>query len=338
MRASVAAPDPLVTSATQAFSVSAGVATSVMPTQPGTGYDSTVEFKLDPPVRRVAVVVPSIDRQERLSALAATGGLHDAQHVLLVTSYLSPALVNACRSLGVNAIDESGNAFVKDGNTLVLISGRPRATELRRPSLWSKRSLQVILALLVRPALLHESRRTIAMFAGVSTGTAHTTVQTLLQRKDLIERGDGLAFTNFDRLLDEWVTLYPSLLRDSLKLGRYRATEPNWWTDMLASNDEWMLGGESAAAHMTNYLKPAVVTVYCTNGIPTQMISRGRLRPDPTGNVEFLKAPFELNRTPGLVDNVVYPVLVYADLVASGDSRNLETAQLIRDQYIQHGN
>jgi hypothetical protein len=176
------------------------------------------------------------------------------------------------------------------------------------------------------------------MFAGVSTGTAHATVQTLLQRKDLVERRDGLAFTNFDRLLDEWVTLYPSLLRESLKLGRYRATEPNWWTDMLASNDEWMLGGESAAALMTKYLKPAVVTVYCTNGIPTQMISRGRLRPDPTGNVEFLKAPFKLNRTPGVLDNVVYPVLVYADLVASGDSRNLETAQLIRDQYIQHGN
>lgn len=255
MRVSVAAPDPLVTSATQAFSVSAGVATSVIPMPRGTGYDSTVEFELDPPVRRMAVVVPSIDRQERLSALAATTGLNDAQHVLLVTSYLSPALINTCRSLGVNAIDEAGNAFVKDGNTLVLISGRPRTTELRRPSLWSKRSLQVILALLVRPALLHESRRTIAMFAGVSTGTAHTTVQTLLQRKDLIERGDGLAFTNFDRLLDEWVTLYPSLLRESLKLGRYRATEPNWWTDMLAPNEEWMLGGESAAALITNYLE-----------------------------------------------------------------------------------
>lgn len=142
----------------------------------------------------------------------------------------------------MNAIDEAGNAFVKDGNTLVLISGRPRVRELCRPSLWSKRSLQVILALLVRPALLHESRRTIAVFAGVSTGTAHTTVQTLLQRKDLIEREDGMAFTNFDRLLDEWVTLCPSLLREALQLGRYRATEPNWWTDMLAPNDEWMLG------------------------------------------------------------------------------------------------
>lgn len=246
MRASVAALDPLVTSATQAFSVSAGVATSVRPTAHGTGYDTTVEFDLDPPVRRMAVVVPSIDRQERLSALVATGGLNDAEHVLLVTSYLSPTLVNACRSLGVNAIDEAGNAFVKNGRTLILISGRPRATALRRPSLWSKRSLQVLLALLVKPALLHESRRTIAMFAGVSTGTAHTTVQTLLQRSDLIERGDGLAFANFDRLLDEWVTLYPSLLRESLKLGRYRATEQNWWADTVAPNDEWMLGGESA--------------------------------------------------------------------------------------------
>ncbi|MGF6819465.1 hypothetical protein OKW33_006359 [Paraburkholderia atlantica] len=337
MRASVSTPDSLVTSAAQAFSMSAGVATSVMPPPTGSSYDSTVEFQLEPPVRRGVVVVPSIDRQERLSALAATGGLQDADHALLVTSYLSPALVNACRSLGVNAIDESGNAFVKDGKTLILISGRPRANELRRPSLWSKRSLQVILALLAKPALLRQGRRTIAMFAGVSTGTAQATVQTLLQRKDVVERRDGLAFTNFGRLLDEWVTLYPSLLRQSLKLGRYRATELNWWADM-APSDEWMWGGESAAALMTNYLKPALLTVYCTNGIPPQIISRGRLRPDPAGNVEFLKTPLQLDRTPGLIDNVVYPVLVYADLVASGDSRNLETAQMIREQYIQHGN
>lgn len=336
MRASAAAPDSLVTSAAQAFSVSAGVKTWVMPAPSGKGY-STVQFELNPAMRRMAVVVPSIDRQERLSALAATGGLHDAGRILLVTSYLSPALVDACKSLGVNAIDEAGNAFIKDGHTLIVISGRPRATALRRPSLWSKRSLQVILALLVRPALLQQSRRAIAAFAGVSIGTAHTAVQTLLQRKDLIEREDGLVFTSFDRLLDEWVTLYPSLLRESLKLGRYRATEPDWWTGMPAQSEGWMLGGEPAAALMTNYLKPAVVTVYCTNAIPTEIISRGRMRPDPTGNVEFLKAPFELNGNPGLVDRVVYPVLVYADLVASGDSRNLETAQLIRDQYI-HGN
>ncbi len=99
MHASVVAPDPLVTSATQAFTVSAGVATSVMPTPPGTGYDSAVEFDLDPPVRRVTVVVPSIDRQERLSALTATSGLHDARHVLLVTSYLSPALSRPAAAL-----------------------------------------------------------------------------------------------------------------------------------------------------------------------------------------------------------------------------------------------
>ena len=89
----------------------------------------------------------------------------------------------------------------------------------------------------------------------------------------------------------------------------------------------------------TNYLKPAVVTVYCTNGIPTPMISRGRLRPDPTGNVEFLKAPFELNRTPGVVDNVVLSRARVTPISSRAVTRrNLETAQLVRDQYIHHGN
>ena len=36
----------------------------------------------------------------------------------------------------------------------------------------------------------------------------------------------------------------------------------------------------------------------------------------------------------GLPANVVAPLIVYADLVASGDPRNLETARMLRDRYL----
>jgi hypothetical protein len=306
---------------------------------PNTDYDGVVEFGLGPPVSRLAMVVPSIDRQERLAAVTATARMRDEQHFLLVTSYLTPALVDACRTLGVNAIDASGNAFLREQKNIVLISGRPRATEVgrSRAGLWSRRSMQVILALLIKPALLDQGRRDIAGFAKVSTGTAQATVQTLLRRRDLIPRSDGsMAFADRDRLLDEWVTLYPSPLRQSLQLGRYRAAEPGWWAEMVSPNSDWMFGGEPAAALMTHYLKPEMITVYCEKSIPRDLITRARLRPDPNGNVEFLAAPVRLGPTSGLADNVVYPALAYADLVASGDSRNLEAARMIRDQYIKY--
>ncbi|MBN3788808.1 type IV toxin-antitoxin system AbiEi family antitoxin [Burkholderia sp. Ac-20353] len=341
MNTSTVEPHPLVEAAAQAFSAASGIDTCVSAPPPHTRYDGTVEFGLEPRISRLAMVVPSIDRQERLAAVTATARMQDAGHFLLVTSYLTPTLIDACRTLGINAIDASGNAFLREQKNIILVSGRPRATTVgrSRPSLWSKRSLQVILALLVKPALVNQGRRDIAGFAKVSTGTAQITVQTLLQRRDLIQRSDGsTAFADYDRLLDEWVTLYPSLLRPSLQLGRYRAAAPDWWAEMASPNSDWMFGGESAAALVTHYLKPEMITVYSQKGIPKELITRARLRPDPTGNVEVLTTPVVLGPTPGLVDNVVYPALVYADLVASGDSRNLETARMIRDQYIKHAN
>lgn len=333
--------DPLVEAAAHAFSAASGIDTSVDAPPPGTDYHGIIEFDLNPRISSPVVVARSIDRQERLAAVTATARMHHEKRFLLVTSYLTPSLIDACRTLEINAIDLSGNAFLREQKNLILISGRPRATEdhRSRPGLWSKRSLQVILALLVRPALINQGRRDIAGFARVSTGTAQTTVQTLLQRRDLIHRSDGsMAFANYERLLDEWVTLYPSLLRQSLQLGRYRAAEPNWWAEMTSADSDWMFGGESAAALITHYLKPEVVTIYSQKGIPKEMITRARLRPDATGNIEFLTAPVMLGPTSGLMDNIVYPALVYADLVASGDSRNLETARMIRDQYIKHAN
>ncbi|WP_322045096.1 type IV toxin-antitoxin system AbiEi family antitoxin [Paraburkholderia sp. J67] len=332
-------PHPLIEAAAQAFSAVAGIETRVSAPPPGTDYDGVVAFELAPRISRLARVVPSIDRQERLAAATATDRMQDSNGFLLVTSYLTPALVDACRALGIDAIDASGNAFLREQSNLILISGRPRATVAghARRGLWSRRSLQVILALLVKPALLDQGRREIADFAKVSLGTAQSTLQTLLQRRDLIQRSDGsMAIADYGRLLDEWVTLYPSLLRQAQQLGRYRAAEPDWWRAMPSGHAAWMFGGEPAAARMTQYLKPEMITVYSEKGLPRELMTRARLRPDPAGNVEILTAPVKLEPTAGLADDLIYPALVYADLVASADSRNLETARLIRNQYLDH--
>lgn len=332
-------PDAFIATAAGAFSAATGISTSVLAPPKNTDNGGTIIFELEPQFRQTAIAVPSIDRPERLAALAGTARVRRAGQHLIVTSYLSPALVDACRTLEINAIDQSGNAYLRARKNLVMVSGRPRATGSRqiRPSFWTRRSMQVILALLVKPDLLKQGRRDLANFANVSTGTAQITMQAMLQRRDLIQRSDGsIVFASYSRLLDEWATLYPSLLRHSLQLGRFRAAETNWWIDLKPDNGDWKFGGESAAALVTQYLKPEVITIYSEKGIPKELLTRARLRPDPTGNVEFLSAPVKLDETPGFPDNVVHPVLVYADLVASGDARNLQTAMMIRDEYIKY--
>ena len=57
------------------------------------------------------------------------------------------------------------------------------------------------------------------------------------------------------------------------------------------------------------------------------------MKKDPEGNVEILNRfwNFKLNT---FNNDLVHPVLVYADLMATGDNRNIETAGMIYDTEI----
>ena len=96
-----------------------------------------------------------------------------------------------------------------------------------------------------------------------------------------------------------------------------------------------MLGGEPAADRLTRYLKPGIITLY-VRGAPrplNEMVVRHRLRTDPAGPVEVLDAfwPADIAADqPGLAPTP----LIYADLLATGDARCIETAKLIYDDYL----
>jgi hypothetical protein len=329
--------DPLVFAAVQAFKEVTGLDASMGPPPAGTHFVASVEIDLGRGVRRPVLAVENIDRQERLVAIASTIALRQAGKFLLVTSHLTPKLVQACRELRLDALDQSGNAVLEQGKNLIMIAGRARIAHgpHAKMSAWSKGSMRAVLALMIKPQLLKEGYRSIATFAGTSVGTAHTAVRGLVARRDLIPKSDGsYIFSDLERLLHEWVVVYPSILRGSLALGRYRAAESDWWAHALPHSTKWQFGGEVAAALMTDYLKPATVTVYCMDGIPKDMLRSARLRPDPGGNVEFLRAPVALRPLNERLPHVVDPLLVYADLLASNDSRNVETARMLREKYI----
>jgi hypothetical protein len=70
-------------------------------------------------------------------------------------------------------------------------------------------------------------------------------------------------------------------------------------------------------------LKPEAVTVYSDSAIP-QFHAQFGLQRDLGGNVEIIKKFCHLPDE----GETVHPLIVYADLIASGDERNLETAQI----------
>jgi hypothetical protein len=100
--------------------------------------------------------------------------------------------------------------------------------------------------------------------------------------------------------------------------------------DLLHQNAYW--GGEPAAEKLTRYLKPAQFTIYAREPI-AKLIAAGRMRADPTGNVEILDTFWNFDRDKEFPD-VVPPILAYADLLATHDGRDVEAARLIYEQRI----
>jgi hypothetical protein len=63
------------------------------------------------------------------------------------------------------------------------------------------------------------------------------------------------------------------------------------------------------------------------------MIIKQRLRKDPQGDVEILRRFWNFTTVDQRAD-VVPPLLVYADLLATGDERNTETARMVYEKYL----
>ena len=91
-------------------------------------------------------------------------------------------------------------------------------------------------------------------------------------------------------------------------------------------------GGEVAAEKLTGYLKPAKITIYARKNLD-RLIVENRLRPDVNGDIEILEAFWAVD-TELQMNGVVPALLIYADLLATTNPRNIETARLIYDRYL----
>jgi hypothetical protein len=197
---------------------------------------------------------------------------------------------------------------------------------------FTKTGLQVVFALLCNPELANEPIRYIADIAGVAIGTVDAVFNNLKEFKFLIDRGKrGRRLLNKENLLERWVTGFLETLRKRLIVGKYSAIDQNWWKGIdLPRSAYW--AGEVAAARLTAYLQPEIITIY-THADYKELLLKYKLKKDPQGEIEVLKA-FWNKEVFFPRKGLAHPLLVYADLLAHGDSRNLETAKRIYEEEI----
>lgn len=261
---------------------------------------------------------------------------------LVVSRYIPDELAEILRGKKINFLDTTGNAYLDMGSVFVFIKGnkpeRKMVGKATAHRLFRPGGLKVIFALLCLPGLEKAPLREIARKAGVVLGTVSTVVNDLKALGYMQVLGKkGRFLKDKERLLNKWVEEYLIQLAPRQRYGFFKATDEAWLEKLELSRYQATWGGETAAALLTGYLQAQVTTIY-VKGEPAKLIMGNRLRKDPEGNIEIREAFWDFasddERLVGLPGDLVHPILIYADLLATGDSRNIETAQIIYEQTI----
>lgn len=286
---------------------------------------------------------------------------------LLVADYINPKMAARLKEDGVQFIDCAGNAFINNQKHFVWVRGN-KATEeqvdqLAEPKkqtffrhgtnraearLTGATGLKVVYQMLVTPNLVNAPYREIAERAGVALGNIGWVINALKER-DIVPRGakkTNKRIAKPEELIRIFVENYPIKLKPKLELGRFEAGRlADMYLDIDITEYGGVWGGELAAAKQTMYLKPEVWTIYLTDKDQLYtLVGQNRLkkidkkhRKGPVveiyqafwPEIKFLDRPDEY--FPMYTD----PVLTYADLIATGDPRNIETADILMPKIME---
>lgn len=141
--------------------------------------------------------------------------------------------------------------------------------------------------------------------------------------------------TNVEMLTRRWADAYGERLRHRLIRGTFRFIDHEGrktWRHVGLEPGLGCWGGEPAADAYLSYLRPLKLTLYSDATI--EKLSRAlRIVPDPEGSIEVLDKFWRGDIEVVDRQSVVPDVVAYADLLMGLDSRTLETAQMLFDDW-----
>jgi len=264
---------------------------------------------------------------------AAFQSAQAAKKFVLVTEYVSKPQAEKLRELGVSFFDTAGNAYFNEPGLYIFVTGQK--AEIKRekiPRLFRPPGMKLLFAFLTNSKLENESYRAISAATNVPTPTVGVFMADLEKAGFLVKRaGSERRIVRRNELFRRRVENYGESFRPTLDPVRFRSTkyDGRWWEDVDITTYNACWGGETGGALLTKHLKPEIATIYSDSLLPRLQAKYGLVR-ERNGNLKILKKFW----TTGEVGNVAPPLVVYADLMATADRRNLETAQMIYEQYL----
>ncbi len=263
--------------------------------------------------------------------------------LMVASKYITPNAKKILVTEDINYIDSYGNAhFNLKKLNLHIEKGNAKPITNEYSSVFTLAGGQLIFQILKNPKSVNETMRFLAENSLISLGSVSNIMKGMMEDGYLIHWSNENKYqlVRKKELLDRWIPLVNEKILPKYKVGSYSFSnnvKNEWRTKFSVSNVFW--GGEPAAAILTKYLYPQNFTLF-TKYTKKELMTKLKLVPSEKGDITVFR-PFWLNES---LDsqlnfinkkNIVHPILIYAQLVYSGDDRNLEVAQIIYNEYIR---
>ena len=314
-------------------------------------YDADITLRLDSQEAYYGGDIRKMIRRGdafHLSSILHSRSREQEVRRMVLADYITDDAGEVLREEGIAYADKAGNCYIRNEGICIYVSGRSRqrsANESKkklsgrafRPS-----GLKLLFVLLSDPQRVKDTYRSLARTVNISRGTVSYVMNDLKRGGFVKEKQKGRELRKTDELFDRWVenfseTLRPRLVRTRCRfLDRERRQQ---WRQIQLNPETTCWGGEAAAELWTGHLKPKVLSVY-TREPNSNLMKQLQVVPDPEGDVEVVEMFWEsaeFDPVERIQENtpVVPPVLAYADLTASGETRNVEIAKRIYEDHIR---
>lgn len=256
--------------------------------------------------------------------------------LIVIADILPNKVKQALQQNHIAYVDGAGNIYIEVPELYILIEGKKQQRDVKklRHRAFTKTGLKLVFHLLLDEELINATYRDIAALAGISLDTVSKTIASL-QELDFIVRLDEShqKLVRKKDLLHRWIYQYGDKLKPALLVGNFRFLDPSTdWKKLPVDPVSTQWGGEPGGDLLTNYLQPEIFTLY-TQFSRAELMKQLRLVPDKNGPIEVYQRFWKSGQSEA---QNVPSLLVYADLIYSGDPRNLETAQRIYERYLQN--
>lgn len=245
--------------------------------------------------------------------------------LVLAVYHLSPELFDSFSDEGISVVESNGNCNIAASALFIRISGqRPALAKENKGTAFNEAGLKVIFYFLLDKKNVNKPYRTIHEETGLSLGTIKNVIEELRRSQFVMNTPKGRFLNNWKELLDVWQTHYNQSLKPKLLIKEMDFVDSdsrkNWEEIILPQGMCW--GGEGGAYLIDHYLIPELFDIY-TEVPSVRLMMTKKTKFQDNGRIKLYQK-FWKN---AINDKTAPKILIYADLMGSGNSRCIEAAK-----------